>query len=217
MLTIIVNDGSTDDTADFIKADRIITHAKNEGLRDSFNKAAELVETPYFLRVDDDITFPNGTDWPDKVAAHFDAHPECGVIGATQYLHDGRLWCVGDKLLPRYQHIKNKINGSYRICQSVMGCFSAFRKSIWPGLTCSKWMRAETEDVNIRIQKAGHEVHCLPIEFIHWHGFGAIKTGTYNDGQKGKRIREHMQANYHYDFYNDSRGCLPWLKEIRDV
>jgi glycosyltransferase involved in cell wall biosynthesis len=231
--TMIVDDGSTDDTErivlEHINDDMTyIHHEENLGLRDSFNQAVKHVETPFFLRVDDDIVFPETPNWPEILVQHMREHRDCGVCGATQmvpvdranYNGKHRLHCAGQALLPKYANLKTLINGKYRVCQSTMGCFSCFRKAAWDlvcGITCGQWMRAETEDICIRIQRAGYAVHCLPFTFAHHQGMTVGKTGEYNR-DRAKRIVDHMVKCYGYHFYAESpEPCLRFLKPIQDV
>jgi glycosyltransferase involved in cell wall biosynthesis len=220
---IIVDDGSTDDTQDIIRqfSDKLnilmLRNAKNEGLRDSFNLAASYVKTKYLLRVDDDILFQSN---PMYAVEHMEAHPECGGCGYTQYLPDGRLWCAGDQLFPMYDHIQRPIKTSYRRCHSIMGCFSCYPTDLFlrlGGITCGKWMRAETEDLNLRIQQAGYEIHCLPDRFLHCHNHCTKKQGTYNDSGKAQRIREHMLANWNLPFYEAGAKKPVFLQDIVDL
>lgn len=228
---IFIDDGSTDDTFSLaskhlhlFKNDSIMLHqTENVGLRDTFMRAVGLVETPYFLRIDADTVFLHtSTHWDKAIEYHFERHPECGGLGATQYLEDGRLWSAGDRLLPKYSHIQKEIaHDNYRICQSVMGCFSAYPKKVWQevgGLTCPQWLRAETEDLNIRIQQKGYEIHCLPIKFKHCHSYSVRKTGKYNADGLAIRIADYMMDKYGYPFYTSAeKGVLPFLQLERDI
>lgn len=220
---VIVNDGSQDDTEDIALSFAptvYSSHQMNQGLKQSFNEAASYVKTKYMLRVDDDILFPTDPTWVTRLVAHMEKYPNCGGCGATQYLPDGRLWCVGDFILPKYHHIQTLIDEQcYRCCHSIMGCFSCYPKKVFDevgGITCSQWMRAETEDLNMRIQQAGYEIHCLPIKFVHCHSMTSGKKGTYNDHNKANRIKEHMMTKWGIPFYDKTDVKLPFIKNVQD-
>lgn len=83
---IIVNDGSTDKTADIIdkyanedKRIKFINNKQNQGLITALNSAWSLCSGEYVARMDsDDISLP------DRFAiqiAYMDEHPECGALG----------------------------------------------------------------------------------------------------------------------------------------
>lgn len=82
---IIINDGSTDNTANILASyndPRIVT-ATNEvniGLTKSLNKGLDLAQGEYIARMDaDDISMPNRLG---KQVAFMDTHPEIGVCGS---------------------------------------------------------------------------------------------------------------------------------------
>ena len=213
---ILTDDGSDDDTLRYLTADTSkkhtkIHHARNEGLRDSWREAIGLCDTKYLLRVDADIRFPSG-DWVGTLVAHMENHPECGSVGLTQIV--GRtLHSAGDVFKDRYRHIRKEIpEGYHRICPSVMGCFVCHRVAAIHdvnGLTGSKWVRCETEDLHVRMWKKGWQVHCLPIQFQHRHNeSNGAKDGTYNCVDQSQWIDEHMWNNYEIDWAGTHGGTI---------
>ena len=84
---IIINDGSTDNTAKIIreytqkdKRIRFINHKKNKGLIAVLNEGLDLCRGEYIARMDsDDISLPERLA---KQIKYMDNHPECGVVGA---------------------------------------------------------------------------------------------------------------------------------------
>jgi len=204
---IAVDDGSDDDTPKILARYPIDLHirlSENGGLRDAFSMAVHYVKTRYFLRVDGDIVFTT-PGWDARLVQHMERHPECGVCGATQIARAGRVHSAGDRLWPKYEHIRERIAGEFRVCDSVMGCFSCFRMAAWDkvgGLTAPKWLRSETEDMNLRISKAGYQVHCLPFEFEHHHWEARKKGGRYNDKECQRLdIQAYMAECHGVDFY----------------
>ena len=217
---IVVDDGSSDDTQDILSrfpVDVAMRVPINSGLRNAFTMAVAKCNTEYFLRVDADILFT--TPHSDRLLTeHMNKHPECGVCGATQLVKDGKLWSAGDSLWPSYRHIKEPVEGEYRKCDSVMGCFSCYRMSAWKdagGLTAPRWIRCETEDLNLRIQQhdarhgcGKYECHCLPFTFEHHHWESCAKTGRYNDLRQQKHdIQEYMYNQHGVLFYGKPKSC----------
>ena len=83
---IILNDGSTDNTAKIIKEYakkdkriKLIDNKKNQGLVSILNQGLDLARGEYIARMDsDDISLPTRFE---KQIKYMDTHPECGVLG----------------------------------------------------------------------------------------------------------------------------------------
>lgn len=83
---IIINDGSTDNTAKIIdeyaqrdKRIKFVNNKKNKGLIGVLNEGLDLATGEYIARMDsDDISLPMRFE---KQIEYMDAHPECGVLG----------------------------------------------------------------------------------------------------------------------------------------
>jgi glycosyltransferase involved in cell wall biosynthesis len=80
---IIINDGSTDDSAEIITSftDRRIKYIaqKNHGLAKTLNRGIALAKGKYIARQDqDDRSFPTRLA---KQVTHLESHPDCGLVG----------------------------------------------------------------------------------------------------------------------------------------
>lgn len=81
---IIINDGSTDNTAKIVKQYaaqdkriKFVNNKKNQGLITVLNQGLDLCSGEYIARFDsDDISHPTRFE---KQVTYMDAHPECGV------------------------------------------------------------------------------------------------------------------------------------------
>jgi glycosyltransferase involved in cell wall biosynthesis len=81
---VIVDDGSTDGTGDFLRSIRDarihIIHQENTGTAAAANRGLEFCNTRYLARMDaDDVTLPTRLA---EQAAFLDAHAEVGLVGA---------------------------------------------------------------------------------------------------------------------------------------
>lgn len=82
---LIVNDGSTDDTAEIIQAFKdpriVLIHQENKGVASALNTGLARARAPFVARFDaDDICYPN------RLKAQYDfitAHPEYSIIGSA--------------------------------------------------------------------------------------------------------------------------------------
>jgi hypothetical protein len=84
---IIIDDGSTDDTASildsYVRTDpRVqVFHQENRGMVESLNRGCGLARGKYIARMDaDDIAFP---DRLERQLAYLERHPEIAVLGAA--------------------------------------------------------------------------------------------------------------------------------------
>ena len=83
---IIINDGSTDDTAkivdEYAKRDnriKFVNNSKNKGLIGVLNEGLNLARGEYIARMDsDDISLPTRFE---RQIAYMELHPKCGVLG----------------------------------------------------------------------------------------------------------------------------------------
>ncbi|MFT2009544.1 glycosyltransferase family 2 protein [Pontibacter sp. 13R65] len=82
---LIVDDGSTDNTAHIVKsyADpriRFIQNEQNLGISETLNRGIRLANAPIIARMDaDDISLPNRLE---KQVAYLDAHTDCAMVSS---------------------------------------------------------------------------------------------------------------------------------------
>ncbi|MBR5904527.1 MAG: glycosyltransferase [Alphaproteobacteria bacterium] len=124
---IIINDGSTDNTAkivkEYAKKDKrikFIDNKKNQGLVPVLNQGLDLCSCEYIARMDsDDISLPKRFE---KQIKYMDAHPECGVLG-TWFQFFGNSKSIIQH--PKFIKILNVLDGQFVGHPTVM-----MRKSV---------------------------------------------------------------------------------------
>ena len=90
---IIINDGSSDDSAKIIskfKDPRIrVYHQENQGLSATLNRSINLAKGEYLARQDqDDLSL---TERLEKQVSFLDAHPSCGMVGGWAEIWVGNV------------------------------------------------------------------------------------------------------------------------------
>lgn len=118
---VICDDGSTDDTASFIKQNypeiQLIQNAHSKGLIFSRNRLLSLVTTKYAISLDDDAHLV--TQEPLNILQkHFDENPNCGVIALRIF------WGLS---LP----INSFSNETTTPVQGFVGCGHVWRMKAW--------------------------------------------------------------------------------------
>lgn len=138
---IIVNDGSSDATADIISRfddPRIlcISDGRNMGLPARLNQAVAIAKGKYFARMDaDDLSFP---DRLVKQVAYLEAHPEVDLLGTGALAIDGNNALIG----------KFRVAQTHEdICASPWDGISLPHPT-WMGKT--EWFKAHPYDVSMR-------------------------------------------------------------------
>jgi glycosyltransferase involved in cell wall biosynthesis len=150
---IVVDDGSTDDTAallDRLDDPRIrVVHQQNAGAPVASNRGLELCRSEFVARLDaDDVALPTRLE---KQLAFLRAHPRVGIVGTQfKWLFEGRTG--GTRPIPcDHRTIDARlINETNGLVHSSMMCRTALLREIggyWP------WGVGEDYDIFLRMSE----------------------------------------------------------------
>lgn len=190
---IVVDDGSSDATADRVSALKGVRYTRNpsnEGFIGSCNRGAELARGEFLVFLNNDTAVQPG--WLDALVSTFQAHPEAGLVGAKLLYGDGTLQEAGGILYkdgrggnygrfdaaldPRYTHVRE--------VDYCSGAAIAIRKELFEqlGRFDDRYRPAYYEDADLamRVREAGYKVLYQPHSVvIHFEG---ITSGTSETG-----------------------------------
>lgn len=122
---IIINDGSTDGTADIVKSYndkriKFVDNSENRGIVAVLNQGLSMARGEYIARMDsDDISHKNRFE---KQIAYMDSHMECGVLSTAYHMFGTKERVV---VHPKYVGLLNLLEGCYVAHPAVM-----IRKSV---------------------------------------------------------------------------------------
>jgi len=130
---LLIDDGSTDDSARFLETVRdsriVVVHQENLGLGATLNRAINLCETKYFARMDaDDIALPERLE---KQLAFMETHQEVVILG-TQLAFLCNGWIVPHATAP-VDHtgiVRRLKRGTAGLGHSTLMCRTASIKRI---------------------------------------------------------------------------------------
>ena len=104
---VVVDDGSTEDTAGFVKRTegvRLVRHEETKGFAASCNDGAAAAAGEHLVFLNNDTVGRDG--WLDALISYADAHGEVGIVGARLLYANGTVQhagiVFGSDLLPRH-------------------------------------------------------------------------------------------------------------------
>ena len=164
---IIVNDGSTDSSIDYLNSindPRVqVIHQENCGQQAAANRAIEQAETEFIARMDaDDIAVP---DRLAKQTRFLDTHPEVGLVGSQfQYLGERGVGATSSLACSHQKIYHELIHNRHAICN----CTTMFRTKLFLDLG-GYWEHNISEDWDWFL-RAGEEMALanLPDPLIHF-------------------------------------------------
>ena len=192
---IIADNGSTDDSLDFVRAQypglRIIELDKNYGFAGGYNRALQQVKADYYVLLNDDVEVTPG--WIEPVVAQMQQHPDTAICqpkllmcdqrdtfeyagGAGGFLDKyGYPFCRGRMFTSLEQD-----NGQYNTPGEIFwasGAAMFVRADVWHqlgGLDDDFFAHMEEIDFCWRAKNAGYRVEYCPQSTVFHVGGGTL-------------------------------------------
>ena len=217
---IIVNDGSTDNTAKIIeeyaakdKRIKFVNNSKNKGLISVLNEGLDLCHGEYIARMDsDDIALPERFA---KQVAYMDMHPECGVCGTWAKKFGAG---IKENNLMKYQE-KVKLLDFLIYGSLVIHPSSVIRKSVLVDNNIkydSKYKYAEDYALWIEIVKYA-EIHNLQEVLLNyrWHDSNVSVVNKVAQYECAERIRKSILEGV-LTSEEDVKKLLCMMREVNE-
>lgn len=195
---VIGDNGSTDDSLDFVKANypqiRIIQNDQNYGFAGGYNKVLEQVQADYYILLNSDVEVT--THWIEPVIEMMErenyvaAQPKIRAFhkkthfehagGAGGYLDKwGYPFCRG-----RILHVTEEDRGQYDTEEEIFWATGAalfIKSSAWreaQGFDADFFAHMEEIDLCWRIKRLGHKIGYCPKSTVYHVGGGTLQTSN---------------------------------------
>ncbi|MDE6048965.1 MAG: glycosyltransferase family 2 protein [Paramuribaculum sp.] len=192
---VVADNGSTDSSIAYINKEypqiRIIAFEKNYGFAEGYNKAINLVDTPYCVLLNSDVEVKN--DWVTPLLDYMETHPEVGaaqpkILSADnpdKFEHAGA--CGGFLDRHGYPYCRGRIfdtvesdDGQYDTPMSVFwasGAAMMVRTEVYRragGLDKEFFAHMEEIDLCWRIRLLGYDIAVVPQSQVYHLGGGSL-------------------------------------------
>ena len=196
---IIADNGSTDDSLDFVRAQypglRIIELDKNYGFAGGYNRALQQVKADYYVLLNDDVEVTPG--WIEPVVAQMQQHPDTAICQPKLLMYDqrdtfeyaggaggfldkyGYPFCRGRMFTSLEQD-----NGQYNTPGEIFwasGAAMFVRADVWHqlgGLDDDFFAHMEEIDFCWRTHLAGYRVRYCPQSTVYHVGGGTLPKSS---------------------------------------
>jgi glycosyltransferase involved in cell wall biosynthesis len=160
VVCIICDDGSTDETTNFIRTQypeiQLIQNPKSEGLIYSRNRLLSLVTTEYAISLDDDAHFVTKNPL-EIIQNHFEENAHCGLLALRIF------WGLEEPKITTSNEKPHQVQG-------FVGCGHVWRMKTWHDIpNYPDWFifYGEEEFASYQLFKKNWEVHYLPQVLVH--------------------------------------------------
>jgi len=160
VVCIICDDGSTDETASFLKAEypniQLIQNSESKGLIYSRNRLLGLVKSEFAISIDDDSHFVTNNPL-ESIREYFENYHNCGLIALRIF------WGLEE---PKKIISDEK---SERV-QGFVGCGHVWRMKAWreiPNYPAWFVFYGEEDFASYQLFKKNWEIHYLPEVLVH--------------------------------------------------
>ncbi|GAB4364935.1 MAG: hypothetical protein Kow0042_03870 [Calditrichia bacterium] len=202
---IVVDNGSTDETPDFLKQAKayypglkIVTNEKNLGFAKACNIGAKTAEGKYLLFLNNDTEPQPG--WLEEMLKIFQENPDAGIVGSKLLYPDGTVQhagiefhyrIFGDKKIPwpyhEFRGVKPHFGpvDEFKEVTAVTGACMMIEKTLFEevnGLDESYPMYFEDLDLNMKVSEKGKKIYYTPRSVvIHHEGKSSAKQAEIDE------------------------------------
>jgi GT2 family glycosyltransferase/Tfp pilus assembly protein PilF len=214
---IVVDDGSTDDTAAYLRAMvskgiRWERHSENRGFVHACNTGARVARGEYIVLLNNDTEVQPG--WLTPLVTLALENPQCGGVGAKLVYPDGKLQEAGGIIFAdgsgwNYGRGLSPADPRFNFVREVDYCSGAallVRRDLWERLggLDERYAPAYYEDADLcfGIRKLGYRVYYHPHSVVVHHE-GKTAGTDLNSGVK------------QYQKFNQEKFTAKWSEELR--
>lgn len=205
---IIINDGSTDESEKiiqpFLKDKRVqYQSGTNKGLGYRLNQITEMVETPYYARMDaDDAMFPKRLS---TQLEFLQTHPKTDLVGSSIISINEHNQIVGERIVSNDFSTRKILFNHPLNHPTIMGKTEWFKKNPYH----LKYARAEDRELWVRTHQFTR-FHNIK-EPLMFYREGNIDVRNYDVSKRTARL---IYADYKPLFHNKINYQLSLLKEF---
>lgn len=187
---IICDDGSNDDTANFISTNfptiQLIQNHKSKGLIYSRNRLLSLVKSDFAISLDDDAHILTLNPL-EKIQSHFNENPSCGLLALRIF------WGINE---PEIFFTNEKTT---RV-QAFVGCGHVWRMSAWQNIpNYPEWFvfYGEEDFASYELFKKNWEIHYLPDVLVNHR---VDLKSRKNNSDYTTRLRRSLRSGWYLLF-----------------
>lgn len=160
VVCIICDDGSTDETASFLKEEypniQLIQNSESKGLIYSRNRLLSLVKSEFAISIDDDSHFVTNNPL-ESIREYFENHPNCGLVALRIF------WGLEEPEKIISDEKSERLQG-------FVGCGHVWRMKAWreiPNYPAWFVFYGEEDFASYQLFKKNWEIHYLPEVLVH--------------------------------------------------